>query len=169
MHNLKLLWAQIKLLCGIQVPPAIFNAYTRSSQNYSSLPTLAIIGAYWYDFLYYLYIHIESRMYNNSITEMYKYTSPVWGTLFMIFERRRESARSMKFLAWPIPDTLSVYHPYIPTQFKYSIFNFLPYASNIVLYKYLPSRNNWYTIYINRIIFIINCFIFFIATSFINI
>jgi hypothetical protein len=86
----------------------------------------------------------------------------------MIFETRNTIARSMKFIHWPLPDTFSLCIPYIPVKFKYSIFNLLPYASNILLCRYRYG-NTQKIVYINRLLFIFNCIVFLIVTILINI
>jgi len=107
------------------------------------MPNPVALSLVWYEALYYIYINIESKLYNNNgeIRRIYEHTQPVWGKLFMVFECWYSPSRSLAFASYPIPD-MKV--PYIPASLKVSLFTLLPYTTNIGLIKYFRGNTCGY-------------------------
>jgi hypothetical protein len=67
----------IHRLTGIAAPSDALLSYTRSVVNFNVMPPLMIITLAWHDFLYFIYVNIESRLYRDDVRTMYDDTSPV--------------------------------------------------------------------------------------------
>lgn len=155
----------IKNITGINAPTNVYGAFTKNSINMSALPILSYIGLYWQNTLYYIYINIESNLYNGISKTMYNLTKPVWNQLFMVLEYGYVPAKSYRQSKFPIPD---IQKPYEPAELEYSLFKLMPYTISITLFKYLHG-NFWTILWINRIIFFINLINFFIINIIFNI
>lgn len=154
----------IKEITGISAPTDIYGAFTKNSINMSALPIFSYIGLYWQNILYYIYINVESNLYNGISKTMYIFTNPVWGQLFMVLEYGYAPAKSFRQSSFPIPD---VRKPYVPAKLRYSLFTMLPYTISIVICKYLHGNSNL-ILWINRTIFIINLIAHFIVNIIFN-
>jgi len=145
-------------LFGLNAPTDIYGAFTKNSINIDNMPSLAWVGLYWQNCLYYVYFNIESQMYNGFSKHMYKFTSPVWGKLFMVLEYGYAPAKSIRALQFPIPDIRKLYQP---IELRWSLPQLLPYVISVVLLKYLHGNSLWIK-RANRAIFIINFILHFI-------
>lgn len=155
----------IKGITGIGAPTDVYGAFTKNSQNIQALPLLAHIGLYWQNTLYYIYVNVESGLYNGMSKDMYKFTAPVWGRLFMVLEYSYAPAKSYRQSLFPIPD---IRRSYRPANLRYSLFAFLPYTLPVIVIKYLRS-NSALSRLANRVFFIINLLIHFIVNIVFNI
>lgn len=149
--------SKLNELFGLNAPTDIYGAFTKNSMNMNSIPPLALVGLYWQNYLYYIYFNIESQMYNGFSKHMYKFTSPVWGKLFMVLEYDYAPAKSIHARKFPIPD---IRRPYQPAELRWSLSRLLPYVISIILFKYIHG-NDPLTKWINRTIFIINFILHF--------
>jgi len=100
-------------LFGLNAPTDIYGAFTKNSINIDNMPSLAWVGLYWQNCLYYVYFNIESQMYNGFSKHMYKFT---------------------------IPDIRKLYQP---IELRWSLPQLLPYVISVVLLKYLHGNSLW--------------------------
>jgi len=165
ISSIKALILFIKTFMGINAPTSVFGAFTKNPVNMPALPAWSHIGLYWQNTLYFIYLHVESNLYAGISQTMYRFTQPVWGQLFMVLEYGYAPAKTERQWAFPVRDT---HKPYQPAILRYSLFELMPYTLSIFLLKYLHG-NSTATLWINRVIFLINCVLFFTVNLLFNI